>query len=97
MNPEAHASLKRQKAAPVLNKISDGISISQSRKSASYPQLVKKWIKDVWKSLGISEICDRIDNCLEDLPGGLAQLVEHLHHTQGVAGSSPVLSTKLKP
>ena len=44
---------------------------------------------------------NRPRNCLffdfsvlkSSLFGGLAQLVEHLHHTQGVAGSSPVLST----
>ncbi len=30
-------------------------------------------------------------------PGGMAQLVEHLLHTQGVAGSSPAVSTKTNP
>ena len=28
--------------------------------------------------------------------GGLAQLVEHMHHTHGVTGSSPALSTFVK-
>lgn len=28
--------------------------------------------------------------------GGIAQLGEHMHHTHGVAGSSPVVSTFYK-
>lgn len=40
------------------------------------------------------KILEFLEKCATILLGGIAQLGEHLHHTQVVAGSSPVISTK---